>query len=194
MRFLGCAGCHSGCRCGGTEAGVGVNWGCAGKDARGPKCLPARSFLVVPVYRSPAQPPLPTRPGGEGVHTAQILLGRGAPWERRRPRRHFFTSNEKSLHCECASLVVRAVIQAVVVAGLRLAWELIGDVRAGMPADRRCLPARNASLVSAYRSPPPAASYNKTRGRRLSHGANLARAGHPLGPRASLPAVPSRAM
>ena len=118
----------------------------------------------------------------------------GPPWERRRPRRHFFTSNEKSLHCECASLVVRAVIQAVVVAGLRLAWEFIGDVRAGMPADRRCLPARNASLVSAYRSPPPAASYNKTRGRRLSHGANLARAGHPLGPRASLPAVPSRAM
>ena len=39
MPLHGCAGCHSGCRCGGTEAGVGVNWGRAGKDARGPISL-----------------------------------------------------------------------------------------------------------------------------------------------------------
>ena len=45
------------------------------------------------------------------------------PWERRRPRRHFLPSHLKSLHCECSSMGVRAVIQAVVEAGLRLAWE-----------------------------------------------------------------------
>ena len=86
-------GCHSGRRCGETEAGAGVNWGRAGRDARGPKCLPARSSLVVPVYRSPppapCPSPTPTWEGEKAFTRPRSLPSVGPPWERRRPRRHF---------------------------------------------------------------------------------------------------------
>ena len=53
---------------------MGVNWGRAGKDARGPKCIPVRNSNVV----SPHLLPPFQRDQGEYVHTAQISPERGA--------------------------------------------------------------------------------------------------------------------
>ena len=121
MPLLGCAGCHSGSRCGGTEVGVGVNWGRAGKDARGPKCLPARCSLVVSAH---LLPPFQLDQGEKAFARPRSRSSVGPPtWSAGIPARSSLPSHVKSLHCECPSLVVRAVIQAVVVAGLGLAWE-----------------------------------------------------------------------
>ena len=76
MPLVGCAGCHSGRRCGGTEAGAGVNWGRAGRDARGPKMprgpqsFPDRNVSRTEdawrteMPRGPKMPPRPKMPRG----------------------------------------------------------------------------------------------------------------------------------
>ena len=110
---------------------MGVNWGRAGKDARGTRSLPARNSLEV----SP-NPRTPTAAGigrwrshdRDGARAGATL---GAP----APSPAFsLPSHVKSRHCECPSMVVRA----------------------GMPADRRCL-ADHRCLPgqSATRSAPP---------------------------------------
>ena len=64
--------------------------------------------------------PLQQDQGEKAFTRPRFRPSEGPPWERRRPRRLFLPSHLKSLHFECPSMGVRAVIQAVVVAGLRM--------------------------------------------------------------------------
>ena len=110
---------------------MGVNWGRAGKDARGPKVphgpksIPARSSLVVPATpQTPTScPPSNETRGSRRSHGRDLARAWGHPGSAGALAGISLPSHLESLHGECASLVVRVVIQAVVEAGLRLAWE-----------------------------------------------------------------------